>query len=44
MIAEPWDMGPDGWRTSDFPLPFSTWNDRYRDAVRGFWVADGRAQ
>lgn len=44
MIAEPWDVGPDGWRTSDFPLPFSTWNDRYRDSVRGFWIADGRAQ
>lgn len=44
MIAEPWDVGPDGWKTGDFPLPFSTWNDRYRDTVRGFWVSDGRAQ
>lgn len=44
MIAEPWDLGPNGWRTGDFPLPFSTWNDRYRDAIRSFWLADARAQ
>lgn len=40
MIAEPWDLGPDGWRTGQFPLPFADWNDRYRDAIRSFWLAD----
>jgi glycogen operon protein len=39
-IAEPWDLGPHGWRTGQFPPPFSEWNDRYRDAVRSFWLAD----
>ncbi|MFV0459572.1 MAG: glycogen debranching protein GlgX [Actinomycetales bacterium] len=42
LIAEPWDVGPHGWRTGEFPTPFAEWNDRYRDAVRGFWVADRR--
>lgn len=40
LIAEPWDVGPDGWRTGQFPLPWREWNDRYRDVVRTFWLAD----
>ncbi len=39
-IAEPWDLGLHGWRTGQFPPPFSEWNDRYRDTVRAFWLAD----
>jgi len=39
-IAEPWDIGIHGWRTGQFPPPFSEWNDRYRDTVRAFWLAD----
>jgi len=39
-IAEPWDLGMHGWRTGQFPPPFSEWNDRYRDTVRAFWLAD----
>jgi len=39
-IAEPWDLGIHGWRTGRFPPPFSEWNDRYRDTVRSFWLAD----
>ncbi len=39
-IAEPWDLGPDGWRTGQFPPPFSEWNDRFRDRVRSFWLVD----
>ncbi|GAB6897597.1 glycogen debranching protein GlgX [Kineosporia succinea] len=38
LIAEPWDLGPDGWRTGQFPPPFAEWNDRYRDDVRDFWL------
>jgi glycogen operon protein len=38
LIAEPWDVGPHGWRTGQFPLPFSEWNDRFRDSVREFWL------
>jgi glycogen operon protein len=39
-IAEPWDLGIQGWRTGQFPPPFSEWNDRFRDRVRCFWLAD----
>ena len=40
LIAEPWDIGPGGWRTGQFPLPFHDWNDRYRGTVRSFWLRD----
>jgi glycogen operon protein len=40
LIAEPWDVGPHGWRTGQFPPPFAEWNDRFRDGVRSFWLAD----
>ena len=40
LIAEPWDIGPGGWRTGEFPLPFHDWNDRYRGTVRSFWLRD----
>ncbi|MDO8120077.1 glycogen debranching enzyme GlgX, partial [Isoptericola sp. b490] len=43
MIAEPWDLGPGGWRTGGFPAPHSEWNDRFRNAVRSFWLADPAA-
>lgn len=43
-IAEPWDMGPDGWRTGGFPIPFAQWNDRFRDAIRRFWLVDAANQ
>ena len=45
LIAEPWDVGVHGWRTGQFPPPFAEWNDRFRDAVRTFWLPDtARAQ
>jgi glycogen operon protein len=40
LIAEPWDVGPGGWRTGAFPAPMAEWNDRFRNAVRTFWLAD----
>ena len=40
LIAEPWDVGPGGWRTGEFPEPFQDWNDRYRGTVRSFWLSD----
>ncbi|MEE6273348.1 glycogen debranching protein GlgX [Georgenia sp. MJ278] len=43
LIAEPWDMGPGGWRTGEFPAPMADWNDRFRDALRTFWLADPAA-
>ncbi|NCU21234.1 glycogen debranching enzyme GlgX, partial [Candidatus Falkowbacteria bacterium] len=41
LIAEPWDVGPGGYRLGEFPPPFAEWNDRYRDGVRRFWRGDG---
>lgn len=40
LIAEPWDVGPDGYRVGSFPSLWSEWNDRYRDDVRDFWRGD----
>ncbi|MFH8365469.1 glycogen debranching protein GlgX [Streptomyces sp. NPDC018031] len=37
LIAEPWDVGPGGYRVGGFPRPWAEWNDRYRDAVRDCW-------
>jgi isoamylase len=42
LVAEPWDLGPYGWRTGQFPVPFAEWNDRFRDGVREFWLSGGR--
>ncbi len=41
LIAEPWDIGPGGYRPGDFPAAWGEWNDRYRDDVRRFWRGDG---
>ncbi|MGE3876541.1 MAG: glycogen debranching protein GlgX [Parvibaculaceae bacterium] len=40
MIAEPWDVGPDGYRLGQFPPDWREWNDRYRDDLRRFWRGD----
>ena len=37
MIAEPWDIGPGGYRLGQFGEGWLEWNDRYRDDVRRFW-------
>ena len=40
LIAEPWDLGPDGYQLGRFPPPWSEWNDKFRDGVRRFWRGD----
>lgn len=40
LIAEPWDIGPEGYRLGAFGHPFAEWNDRFRDTVRQFWRGD----
>ncbi|OIQ76121.1 glycogen debranching enzyme [mine drainage metagenome] len=40
LIAEPWDAAPGGYALGAFPEPWREWNDRYRDSVRTFWLAD----
>ncbi|BEP33492.1 glycogen debranching protein GlgX [Variovorax sp. V59] len=42
LIAEPWDIGPGGYRLGEFPPGWLEWNDRYRDTQRGFWLRQGR--
>ncbi|WP_051710895.1 glycogen debranching protein GlgX [Andreprevotia chitinilytica] len=41
LIAEPWDIGPDGYQLGHFPEQFAEWNDQYRDTMRQFWLHDG---
>jgi isoamylase len=40
MIAEPWDVGPNGYQLGNFGPGWSEWNDRYRDSTRRFWRGD----
>ncbi len=40
LIAEPWDVGPGGYRLGSFGPAFGEWNDRFRDAARRFWRGD----
>jgi len=40
LIAEPWDVGFDGYWVGRFPPPWAEWNGRYRDTVRRFWKGD----
>jgi glycogen operon protein len=40
LVAEPWDIGDDGYRLGQFPPGWAEWNDRYRDVVRRFWRGD----
>jgi len=40
LIAEPWDLGPDGYQQGNFPTEWSELNGRFRDTVRAFWHGD----
>ena len=39
LIAEPWDIGPGGYRVGEFPPGWMEWNDTFRDRTRGFWTS-----
>lgn len=39
-IAEPWDLGPEGYQLSNFPKGWSEWNDQFRQTIRKFWRGD----
>ena len=43
LIAEPWDLGEDGYKVGAFPPGWAEWNGRYRDSVRSFWKGDDAA-
>ena len=38
LVAEPWDIGHGGYQLGRFPSGWLEWNDRFRDAQRGFWL------
>ncbi|MGQ0554147.1 MAG: glycogen debranching protein GlgX [Planctomycetota bacterium] len=38
LIAEPWDLGHDGWRAGTYPAGMAEWNGVFRDTVRRFWT------
>ena len=38
LVAEPWDVGPNGYHLGGFPAGWLEWNDRYRDTMRAFWL------
>ncbi len=40
IIAEPWDVGPNGYQLGNFPPGWAEWNAQYRDTVRRFWKGD----
>jgi glycogen operon protein len=37
LVAEPWDLGPDGYRVGRFPEPWAEWNAEFRDTARDAW-------
>jgi glycogen operon protein len=41
LIAEPWDAGADGYQVGRFPGRLQERNDKFRDAVRGYWLRRG---
>ena len=40
LIAEPWDVGEGGYQVGNFPVLWTEWNGKYRDAVRRYWKGD----
>ncbi len=40
-IAEPWDLGPNGYQLGNFAPGWAEWNGSYRDDMRSFWKGDG---
>ncbi len=40
LIAEPWDLGPEGYVRDSFREPWKVWNDRFRNAARRYWRGD----
>ena len=41
LIAEPWDVGPGGYRVGGFPPGWSEWNDHFRRTLRRYWSGEG---
>jgi len=41
LIAEPWDLGEGGYQVGNFPVGWTEWNGKYRDAMRAYWKGEG---
>jgi len=41
LIAEPWDLGQGGYQVGNFPVGWTEWNGKYRDAIRAYWKGEG---
>lgn len=37
LIAEPWDVGENGYHVGNFPPGWLEWNGKYRDCMRDYW-------
>jgi glycogen operon protein len=42
LVAEPWDVGHDGYKLANFPVLWAEWNGRYRETIRRYWKGDDR--
>lgn len=40
FIAEPWDIGFEGYQVGQFPQHFAEWNDKYRTQIRDFFLRE----
>jgi isoamylase len=40
LIAEPWDVGKNGFQVGNFPAGWMEWNAKYRDCMRDFWKGE----
>lgn len=40
LIAEPWDLGYNGYQVGAYPYPWMEWNGKYRDTAREFWAGN----
>jgi isoamylase len=42
LIAEPWDVGDNGYQVGNFPPLWTEWNGKFRDTVRDYWRGEGQ--
>lgn len=40
LIAEPWDIGPNGYQVGEFPDGWNECSDKYRDTTKSFWCGE----
>jgi glycogen operon protein len=40
LIAEPWDLGDNGYQVGGTQPGWAEWNDRWRDDLRSYWKGD----